>query len=317
MADKVMKAKVFSDFSAVQKIAEIIGVEKTLDLINRNLYEIGRYLTSSDVESLYDSRYFAGHERLPIRRVVNGFRLHYYCLFAFEFLEREFSVNGKKVLDVGCGNGELCLALASIGYDVKGIDFSKPSIANAESRRALAGHLAGNVNFEVADIETIQGNYDYVIFSDVVEHLAMAELDKILSKVRQLLTRDGRLVIHTPNGRVRTHRLGDDYLGFSLMQRIYRGFVRIKKRIRRPQFSEQDLLHAYYSQTHINVMTPKQMKGLLERSGYANSRWFYRMDRRIPLEFILLFCGCSTDMGVVAQCAVNNEQRRLPESVGW
>ena len=300
------KRKVFDDFGELEKISEVIGFKKTTEIVNENIYLKGRDLTSSDVEMIYDSRYFAALEAMPARRIINEFKLNYYCLFAFEILEKKYPVKGKKILDVGCGNGNLCLALASIGYDVKGIDFSKESIANAESKRSRAVVLSGRADFEVSDIDSISECYDYVIFSDVVEHLSVTELDLILLSVRKKLKNKGGLVIHTPNGRVRHHRLKDDYLFFSFVQKIYQGFRWFKDKVVKARVSEQDLLDAYYSQTHINVMTPKQIKRLLEFNGYNKIQWFYRQDRYFPLTSVLSFFGFSTDVGVFAQVKGEN-----------
>ena len=68
---------------------------------------------------------------------------------------REFRFN--EVVDVGCGAGELSLAVARgrPGVQVTGVDVSPPLVAAARER----GENLANVAFEVADAETASRGY--------------------------------------------------------------------------------------------------------------------------------------------------------------
>lgn len=77
-------------------------------------------------------------------------------------LERAGGISGK-VLDPGCGAGEHTILLAGLGYDVLGVDFSRPAVERA---RANAAEREVEARFEVADALALEGGpYDTVVDS--------------------------------------------------------------------------------------------------------------------------------------------------------
>lgn len=79
-------------------------------------------------------------------------------------------VRGPRVLDVGCGTGELAIALARRGYDVTGIDGSPVAI---EKARANAARNGLTVRFEVQDATNLSlpDQYDAVFDSGLLHSL--------------------------------------------------------------------------------------------------------------------------------------------------
>src|SRR5690242_15572545 len=61
-------------------------------------------------------------------------------------VERE--VKGPKVLDAGCGTGDLAIALARRGHDVTAFDVSGVAVAAAQAKADAAGLT---IHFEVQD----------------------------------------------------------------------------------------------------------------------------------------------------------------------
>lgn len=105
--------------------------------------------------------------------------------------------SGGAILDIGCGNGNISIALGLQGYRVTGIDISEKTILKARSLNRLP-----NVEFMVSSAEELgktQEKFDAIICSEVLEHLKDPEV--ILSHVGRLLHSHGLLIVTVPNGR--------------------------------------------------------------------------------------------------------------------
>jgi len=75
-------------------------------------------------------------------------------------------VRGKRVLDLGCGDGRLALGVAAYARTVEGLDPDPDGIATARKRARDEG--IGNVRFAVGAAQTLpyeDGAFDVVISS--------------------------------------------------------------------------------------------------------------------------------------------------------
>lgn len=102
---------------------------------------------------------------------------------------------GRKVLDLGCGDGALARALRAIDCSVTGVEL------NAKVAAAAAGSCDRVI---IADLDLVpvapmmQGEtFDVVVFADVLEHLRNPW--RVLSGAHQLLNPDGYVVASIPN----------------------------------------------------------------------------------------------------------------------
>ena len=95
----------------------------------------------------------------------------------------------RRVLDVGCGTGELALMLARDGRRVTGIDPSEQCIARAKSQAA-----DGDARFVVASLDNFQtdGAFDAVTFVASIHHL---DMDAAIVRAKDLLTPGGVIAI--------------------------------------------------------------------------------------------------------------------------
>jgi cyclopropane fatty-acyl-phospholipid synthase-like methyltransferase len=123
---------------------------------------------------------------------------------------------GMRVLDVGCGRGEILLHCARLGVDAYGIDYARTAVnlsqqitveywedADAGHHPSAEGKTGNNSSVYQADAKSLpfsSGCFERVFMFDVVEHLYPWELHQALLEAHRVLTPDGRLIIHTaPN----------------------------------------------------------------------------------------------------------------------
>lgn len=79
-------------------------------------------------------------------------------------------LNGKRVLDAGCGTGALALEAASRGAEVVAIDLSATLVELAQARAAdISG--VGSIDFMVGDMRSLDlGCFDHVVAMDSLIH---------------------------------------------------------------------------------------------------------------------------------------------------
>ncbi|XP_065837597.1 ubiquinone biosynthesis O-methyltransferase, mitochondrial-like isoform X2 [Oscarella lobularis] len=82
-------------------------------------------------------------------------------------------LQGRTILDIGCGGGLLTEPLARLGARVTGIDVSPASIDAARRHSELDSEIAGNVDYICGSVEDVAGKtFDCVVASEVVEHVS-------------------------------------------------------------------------------------------------------------------------------------------------
>jgi 2-polyprenyl-3-methyl-5-hydroxy-6-metoxy-1,4-benzoquinol methylase len=98
-----------------------------------------------------------------------------------------------RVLDVGCGEGQLTAAIADAGYQVLGVDVAEEPLRRARSRQA---------DLELRRVEPAgewplaDASFDAVWSGETIEHVA--DTARWLSELRRVLRSGGRLILSTP-----------------------------------------------------------------------------------------------------------------------
>ena len=101
-------------------------------------------------------------------------------------------VRGKRVLDYGCGTGDISCELALCGARVTAFDLSPLSVARARRRAEIHG-LQGQVEFDVRQAGQTgyaPGSFDVVVGSAVLHHLH-TDLPAIYQEIDRVLAPEG------------------------------------------------------------------------------------------------------------------------------
>lgn len=108
---------------------------------------------------------------------------------------------GQKILDIGCGRGELLFSYALKGCELVGIDYSKSAIEiSHQTILQLPKELRKNVELHQMDAKKMNfkdETFDIIFLVDVIEHLYNWELKIVFDKCKKCLKKGGKIVIHT------------------------------------------------------------------------------------------------------------------------
>ena len=108
----------------------------------------------------------------------------------------------QRLLDLGCGRGELTFQAARQGMEVVAVDYSPTALELAASCFEDYPELRGRVEFlctPVTDLH-LKGAFDAVVAADLVEHLSPPEVVHLYALVARHLAPEGVFIVHTfPN----------------------------------------------------------------------------------------------------------------------
>jgi 2-polyprenyl-3-methyl-5-hydroxy-6-metoxy-1,4-benzoquinol methylase len=186
---------------------------------------------------------------------------------------------GDRVLDVGCGRGELVLQAGLLGATAKGIDYSRAAIQLArEALETYDGEFRARVSFTVGDAVqlTLSGEqFDKIFFIDVWEHLHPHELESTLNTLRALLADDGELIVHTaPNKLFYKVSYPIIRLLYPVIRRVFPAAAALAatkpnwKGDRLPKNPEEG--QGYNERVHVNEQTPFTLRRSLTRAGFTS-----------------------------------------------
>lgn len=110
---------------------------------------------------------------------------------------------GSRILDIGCGRGEIAFALAQAGMNVLGIDVAKPAILQARKRYMAEGL---KLKFRVGDITSAAlpafGKFDYLIDRGCLHSIPENMHEQYVQNIEALARKRSALLI--------LHKIEDD-----------------------------------------------------------------------------------------------------------
>lgn len=98
---------------------------------------------------------------------------------------------GSKVLDVGCGNGDVCNFISDYCDEIIGLDISQSSVKKAREKYS-------NIKFKVGsatDIPEKDNTFDTVLAVDIIEHIL--DTEQLFREFNRVLKKHGFLCITT------------------------------------------------------------------------------------------------------------------------
>lgn len=141
----------------------------------------------------------------------NRVRVKYFIAQICSFYKRDASqqlpLQGLHILDVGCGGGLVCEALAKAGANVVGIDVSEMSVEVAK-RHAIKSQLAIEYRHEHVQqtCENAKHSYDVVINAEVIEHVP--DQTALVQQCSQLTKVNGCVIMATLNRTIKSYLVG-------------------------------------------------------------------------------------------------------------
>lgn len=151
----------------------------------------------------------------------------------------KLAAGARRVLDVGCAEGDLARVLTERGAVVSGVE-GDPAAAEV-ARPTLDRLLIGDLDRVDLLAEFGAGSFDAVILGDVLEHLVNP--GGVLRQARDLLSEDGRVIISLPN--------------------VAHAAVRLSLLLGRWRYRELGLL----DRTHLRFFTRETLEELLGDAG--------------------------------------------------
>lgn len=190
------------------------------------------------------------------KRSVTKERIQFLNYLINLFIEDIKELNPKKIIDVGCGEGQMAHMIKNrTQASIYGTDISKKGLLLAKQKGIITKQ--GDLNKKIHYNKDI---FDVVISNQVIEHVINP--DFYLSECNRILRRGGRIVITTPN-------LAAWYNRILLLIGVYPIFLEasMRNKLAGTKFMKK-FAASKQGVGHIKVLTVGALSDLLEMNGF-------------------------------------------------
>lgn len=176
---------------------------------------------------------------------------------------------GVRILDLGCGRGDLVIEAAKRRASVVGIDYSRDGIGIAKDLlKKQANFIQKNVKFYQMDAKKLifsANSFDSIISIDVFEHLYKEELEIVMKEIKRVLKPNGKLIVDT-----QTNKLYLDYTHRFWAYPIDNLLIKINKLLTHKNYPSlpQDPRNELHKKQHVNEPTFYYLKKLFKRYNF-------------------------------------------------
>lgn len=193
-----------------------------------------------------------------------------------------------KVIDFGCGRGELSYQIALTGANVLGMDYSKEAIKIAKTLpKPKKGSLKFILNKNLK-IPKKSSSIDLIFFIDVLEHLYPKQALQILKEFHRVLKPGGKIILHTAPNR---HYYD---IGYPYFTRWISMFINPvwKLLFKESLITRKELRTDYEKNMHVNECAIGDVKRILQNIGFDEKTWLSSecqiFRKRDKLRYIIL-----------------------------
>jgi SAM-dependent methyltransferase len=197
-----------------------------------------------------------------------AYRLHTQYKDAEDFKRLDFIVSSirkkcpaaARILDIGCGNGNISRALGSLGYRVVGVDIDPESVEKAKQQNTFP-----NVRYEISDAQEYisTGSFDAVVCSEVLEHLTDPEA--LVKTISQILEPGGLFIATVPNGYGPRESFITKPAQWLIRNGCEKPLIKIKKSM---GYGDGTLQSSNADLTHVRFFTKKGLFRLVQNEGF-------------------------------------------------
>lgn len=114
-------------------------------------------------------------------------------------LALEHVPNGARLLDIGNAPGYLAIMLAQAGYGVDGINLSDAWNSTYPDPKYIERFRVKATDIEKSPLPYPDKSFDAIVFTEVLEHIAILHPRDLLPEFRRVLRENGLIIFSTPN----------------------------------------------------------------------------------------------------------------------